>query len=156
MTQFPAHVYKSPGHYIRLKRTYKIASVADQEALQAHLDDGWHLTLDAAFEAAGDEALLHKPRADWRTRRAQDAKAKAQRLKERKASLAAYEARKTRKSKPDPVEPIVSVSVEAPDDNAPPTRAELEQQATLLGIRFGVRTTDERLLERINEAMKGA
>jgi len=43
-----------------------------------------------------------------------------------------------------------------PSDNAPPTRAELEQQATLLGIRFGVRTTDERLLDRINEAMKGA
>ena len=158
MTQFPAHVYKSPGHYIRLKRTYKIASVADQEALKAHLDDGWHLTLDAAFEAAGDDALLHKPRADWRTRRAQEAKAKSQRLKERKAALAAYAARKAGKIEQprEPVEPIVSVSVEVPEDDAPPTRAELEQQATLLGVKFDGRTTDKRLLERINEAMKGA
>ena len=147
MTIFPVHVYKSPGSYIRLKRTYKLASVADQDELQAHLDDGWHMTLDAAFEAAGDQALLHKPRADWRTRRAQQAKDKAKRLKERKASLAAHEARKAQKAAPVEVEPSV-------DDNAPPTRSELEQQATLLGIKFDKRTSDERLLSRIDAAMK--
>ncbi len=32
----------------------------------------------------------------------------------------------------------------------------LEQQATLLGLKFDRRTSDRRLLERINEAMKGA
>ena len=44
---------------------------------------------------------------------------------------------------------------ETPDDNAPPTRAELEQQARELGIDFDGRTTDKKLGARIAAAMKG-
>jgi len=41
------------------------------------------------------------------------------------------------------------------DDNAAPTRAELEQKATELGIKFDGRTGDKTLLKRIEEALSG-
>lgn len=107
------------------------------------------MTLDEAVKAAGDEAKLNRPRSDWRTRKARDAKIRAQRMKERKESLAAHAERKANKPVPAPVaEPV--------DEKSPPTREEMEQQATLLGLKFDRRTSDRRLLERINEAMKGA
>ena len=143
MTTFPIHVYKSPGNYVRRGMTYKIASAADQKALQAFLDDGWHLDLASALEAAGEAAKHRRPRADWRTRKAQEAKAREQRQKEREASLAAYAARKAE----PPQKPA------APDD-APPTREELEQKATELGLKFDGRTSDKRLLARIETALK--
>lgn len=37
-------------------------------------------------------------------------------------------------------------------DDAPPTRAEMEQQAKTLGIKFDGRTTDAALLRRIESA----
>lgn len=40
-------------------------------------------------------------------------------------------------------------------DDAPPTREELELKATELGIKFDGRTSDAKLLERINEALEG-
>lgn len=39
------------------------------------------------------------------------------------------------------------------DDNAPPTRAELEQQANELGIEFSPRIGDAKLAERIEAAL---
>lgn len=46
----------------------------------------------------------------------------------------------------------------APDskpDDAPPTRAELEQKANELHIKFDGRTTDAKLAEKIDAALKG-
>lgn len=143
MTTFPLHVYKSPGNYARLNRTYKIASVSDQEALQAHLDDGWHLTLAEAFDAAGAAAMRNKPRADWRKRRTLEAKAKEQRLKERQERLAAYEARKAQAKQDER------------DDAKPATREELQAKAMELGIKFDGRTSNKTLLARIDAALKG-
>ena len=42
-----------------------------------------------------------------------------------------------------------------PEDNAPPTRAELEEKARELGVKFDGRTGDKLLLRRINEALEG-
>jgi len=39
------------------------------------------------------------------------------------------------------------------DDESPPSREELEQKATELGLKFDGRTTDKRLAERIAEAL---
>lgn len=39
------------------------------------------------------------------------------------------------------------------DDNAPPTRAELEQKATELGVEFSPRIGDAKLAERIELAL---
>jgi hypothetical protein len=41
-----------------------------------------------------------------------------------------------------------------PDDDAPPTRAELEQMAAELGIKVDRRQSDETLRRRIDEALK--
>lgn len=41
----------------------------------------------------------------------------------------------------------------APDDNAPPTRAEMEAKATELGIEFTGRTSDKKLLGLIDAAL---
>jgi hypothetical protein len=51
-------------------------------------------------------------------------------------------------------EPVSDAS-EVVSDDAPPTRAEMEQKATELGIKFDGRTTDAKLLARIEEALKG-
>lgn len=40
------------------------------------------------------------------------------------------------------------------DDNAPPTRAELEQKARELGVEFSPRLGDAKLAERIAEKLK--
>jgi hypothetical protein len=42
-----------------------------------------------------------------------------------------------------------------PDDNAPPTRAELETKARELGLKFDGRTSDRTLLRRITQAIEG-
>ncbi len=42
-----------------------------------------------------------------------------------------------------------------PDDNAPPTRAELEAKATELGIEFSPRIGDAKLVERIDAVLAG-
>ena len=52
---------------------------------------------------------------------------------------------------PVPVEPAPII----PADDEPPTRAELEQKARELGIRFDGRTTDRRLLKLITEKLGG-
>lgn len=41
-----------------------------------------------------------------------------------------------------------------PDDNAAPTRIELIEKAKELGLTFTKRTSDEKLLSMINEALK--
>ncbi len=43
----------------------------------------------------------------------------------------------------------------ANDESAPPTRAELEEKAGELGIKFDGRTTDRKLLEKIEEVLRG-
>lgn len=41
------------------------------------------------------------------------------------------------------------------DEQNPPTREEIEQKANELGIKFDGRTTDRKLLEKINEVLRG-
>lgn len=43
---------------------------------------------------------------------------------------------------------------DVPADDAPVTRAELEAKATELGLKFDGRTSDAKLLAKIDEAMK--
>lgn len=48
------------------------------------------------------------------------------------------------------------VAAPAPADDKPPTRAELEAEAKKLGVKLDSRNNDERLAERILEAMDAA
>ena len=54
-----------------------------------------------------------------------------------------------------PVRAIPPLTPEPVDDNAPPTRAEMEQKARELGIKFDGRTGDKTLLRKIEEALNG-
>jgi hypothetical protein len=67
---------------------------------------------------------------------------------------------------PKPAQPPVSVAAaDAPaldvtsddvsDDNAPPTRDEMERKAVELNIKVDKRWSDKTLAERIDEALKG-
>jgi hypothetical protein len=54
------------------------------------------------------------------------------------------------------LEPVDAPAVEVqpePADDAPPTRAEMMQQAELLGLKVDKRWSDETLLAKINAAM---
>jgi hypothetical protein len=54
------------------------------------------------------------------------------------------------------LEPVDAPAVEVqpePTDDAPPTRAEMMQQAELLGLKVDRRWSDETLLAKINAAM---
>lgn len=48
-----------------------------------------------------------------------------------------------------------SASGDADDTEVPPTRAELEQKATELGIKFAPNIGDKKLAEKIDAALKG-
>ena len=49
-----------------------------------------------------------------------------------------------------------AIVAEVVEDDAPPTRAEMEAKATELGIKFDGRTSDARLLAKITEALRAA
>ena len=54
-----------------------------------------------------------------------------------------------------PKQTEIKVEVDpVPADNAPVTRVELEHKANELGLKFDGRTSDNKLLERIEEALK--
>lgn len=59
------------------------------------------------------------------------------------------------KQKTPPPQVMQPAPIQPTDENMPPTREELEQKAAELGLKFDGRTTDKRLLERIEEALKG-
>lgn len=149
--QFPVHLYRSPGNYERRGKSYKLASVASQDELQAHIDAGWHLSLDEAFKAAGEAAIVRRKRADWRAQ-----KKDAQRRRAFKAEKAQARAAKAAREAGLPPEPAAAEPTAAdpvPSDDAPPTRTEMLQQAELLGIKADKRWSDATLLAKINAAM---
>lgn len=49
--------------------------------------------------------------------------------------------------------PVEAVSEPVSDDNAPPTRKELETKATELGIKFDGRFSDKKIAQLIDEAL---
>ena len=128
---YPVHVYRCPGPYIMASGlAYACKTVNDQAELQAARADGWHLNLKEAKDAAGDKAFIKRKIASWR--------------KVRTVKKVAKPAAPVKVADPDPV-----------DDNSPPTRQELEQKATMLGIKFDGRTSDKKLGERITQAIEG-
>lgn len=52
-----------------------------------------------------------------------------------------------------PSKPAETVSEPVLDDNAPPTREELETKATELGIKFDGRYSDKKIAQMIDEAL---
>ena len=145
MIQFPCLIYKAPGPIIRARYTYSSKAVATQEELDRSLAQGWHLTLGEALEAAGPRAARvsrvrpKPPRKPSQPFVRVRAKAKAEK------PVAAVPA------------PAVAVPVETPtpveNDSDAPSRIELVEKANQLGLKFSKRTSDEKLLAMITEAL---
>ena len=145
MIQFPCLIYKAPGPIIRARYTYSSKAVATQEELDRSLAQGWHMALGEALEAAGPRAARvsrvrpKPPRKPSQPFVRVRAKAKAEK------PVAAVPA------------PAVAVSVETPtpveNDSDAPTRIELVEKANQLGLKFSKRTSDEKLLAMITEAL---
>ena len=123
---YPALVYKSPGGYSKPNGTYQTATAIDDDAMAELMALGWSKTAQEAIEKAGDRA--------YPTTRKKPAKP----VKKRKPSKPL--------NAPKPSAPALS-------DNMPPTRAELEEQATKLNIKFDGRTRDHKLLQLITEQL---
>lgn len=103
--QFPRMLYQTGGTEEIHGGRFATRIVGDQAELDAAIAEGWHLTTDAAKDAA--KPVLEHERGE-----------------------------------------------EAPEDNAPPTRAELEAKARELKITFDGRTTDAKLAAKIAAALK--
>jgi hypothetical protein len=84
-----------------------------------------------------DKTLPH-----WKELRLQKTKAKKTAALERKAIKKYY---------PSPIDAIEVQA--APQDDAPPTREELEAKATELGIKFDGRTKDKKLGQLIQDKL---
>jgi len=136
-TSFPAMIYRSPGQQRKPGGgTYNFDSVQTQEELDAKLAAGWFTSSAEAIEAAGDNADgFKKPKPKWA-------------IKPTKKKKPAKPLDWREQAKPAPVpepEPI--------DEDAGPTREELEAKATELGIRFDGRTKDKKLGQLIQDRL---
>ncbi len=130
---FPTHVYRCPGQYTMTDGlSWDCKTANDQTEFEAALQSGWFATLTDASLSAGDRAYVVRKVADWRAKKA---------------------AKSKKKSKAKPVAPVDQP--EQINENAPATRAELEQKANELGVKFDGRTNDKRLGEKIEAALKG-
>jgi len=137
---FPAIAYQSPGTHRRPGGgTYKYIAVNSQTEWDERLAAGWFESSSAAVLAAGDKATMpKKPKPKW-----------AMKVKKKKKPGKPLDWRK--QAKQIQSEPIQSDPI---NDDAPPTRAELESKATELGIKFDGRTRDKRLANLIDEKLK--
>jgi hypothetical protein len=139
MNAFPTMLYKSPGIYQKPNgKSYSLISVHGQEELDEKLADGWFPSSAAAIEAAGDNAFPpSKPRPKWATKPVK-----------KKKPAKPLDWREQAKAKAEAVVPVVQA-----DEDAAPTRAELEAKATELGIRFDGRTKDKKLGQLIQDRL---
>ena len=137
---FPVLAYQSPGTHRRSGGgTYKYIAVNSQTEWDERLAAGWFESSAAAIIAAGDKATMpKKPKPKW-----------AIKIKKKKKPGKPLDWRKLAKQIQS--EPIQSDPI---NDDAPPTRAELESKATELGIKFDGRTRDKKLANLIDEKLK--
>jgi hypothetical protein len=143
MSTTPCFIFRAPGPIRRARYSYSTLHVATPAQLEEKLASGWHLTLEQAITAAGDNASRHVAKRKVRTR-----KVKPQvRPEPRRASV--------RKAAPKPVATPAPVEIPTaiPDDNAAPTREELEAKATELGIKFDGRTKNKKLGQLIRDRL---
>lgn len=149
MSAFPCSIYRAPGSIRRARYSYDTMLATTQQQLDARLSSGWHLTLEQALDAAGESAARHLANRKVRVRKVRVAAPPAERRASVKRAAAAAKVEQVVVDATHVEEPTV-----VPDDDAAPTRIELVAKATELGLKFSKRTSDEKLLAMINEALK--
>ncbi len=119
MNEFPQALYIMPGVEKLESGLFTTQLVKDAEQRDAALADGWHTCQEDA-------------KAAFEAAEAAEAERIAVKLKAEEIAAS----------------PVVS-KPDLDDDTAPPTRAELEQKATELGVEFSPNIGDKKLAERI-------
>lgn len=146
--EFPRFVYHAPGTYRHSSGgRYGYVVVNSIEEYDAHLAQDYHATPLEAIAAAGEPAFTAHL-----NKRQLKAVAKAKPWLRLQAPQKPLQPLLSAEEVSALIAPISQAPV--PDDDAPPTRAELEQKARELGVKFDGRTSDGTLLRRINAAMK--
>ena len=149
MSALPCSIYRAPGSIRRARYSYDTMLATTQQQLNARIASGWHLTLEQALDAAGESAAKHLANRNVRVRKVRVATPPVERRASVNRAAAAANVDQS-VVKAAPVEEPTAV----PDDDAAPTRIELVAKATELGLKFSKRTSDEKLLAMINEALK--
>lgn len=149
MSALPCSIYRAPGSIRRARYSYDTMLATTQQQLDARLASGWHLTLEQAIDAAGESAARHLANRKVKVRQVRVARPPVERRASVKRAAAAEKIEQV-VAETTPVEEQTVV----PDDDAAPTRIELVAKATELGLKFSKRTSDEKLLAMINEALK--
>ena len=139
--QFPALVYRSPGpHRHSSGGAYRFAPVNSDAELSEMLAQGYHADVRTAIAACGERAFTHGLTS----------------TQARKVSASKLLARLKARLAKDAI-PATAVEVEEPAappaDDAPATRAEMLQQAEILGIKPDKRWSDATLMAKISAAM---
>lgn len=144
MSKFPVMLYKSPGTYQKTNgKTYSFISVEGQEELNEKLVSGWFLSSAEAIDSAGDKAFPPtKPKP----------KLKIKSVKKKKPAKQ-LDWREQAKAKAEVVASVTVSEPEPANDDAPPTRVELEAKAIELGIKFDGRTKDKKLGQLIQDKL---
>lgn len=140
---FPAIIYRSPGQQRKPGGgTYDFVGVQTQDGLDAKLATGWFPTAAEAIEAAGENAGgFKKPKPKWAIKPIKKKKPPKP-LDWREQAKAAQTVATVVEQEPEPI-----------NDDAEPTRAELEAKATELGVRFDGRTKDKKLGQLIQDRL---
>ncbi len=141
MPTFPTFVFRSPGPQRHSSGgAYRFAPVNSDAELSEMLAQGYHADVRTAIAACGERAFTHGL-TSTQARNVSASKLLA-RLKARLAEDAI---------------PATAVEVEEPAappaDDAPATRAEMLQQAEILGIKPDKRWSDATLMAKISAAM---
>ncbi len=141
MPTFPTFVFRSPGPQRHSSGgAYRFASVNSDAELSEMLAQGYYADVRTAIAACGERAFTHGL-TSTQARNVSASKLLA-RLKARLAEDAI---------------PATAVEVEEPAappaDDAPATRAEMLQQAEILGIKPDKRWSDATLMAKISAAM---
>ena len=145
MSALPCSIYRAPGSIQRARYSYDTMLATTQQQLDARLASGWHLTLEQALDAAGESASRHLANRKVHTRKVRVEAPPAERRASFKRAASAAQILTEAK----PVETPTSV----PSDSEAPTRIELVEKANQLGLKFSKRTSDEKLLAMITEAL---
>lgn len=141
---FPTLVYKCPGPHKKAGKlpTYDYRGAADQAQFTALIAAGWSATYAEAMDKAGPAAFVVNVKKVHK---------KPKKVKIKKPPNPGYPAAPVFYR--TAVVKVEAVQVADLPDDAPPTREELEQKATELGIKFDGRTTDKKLAAKIAEAV---
>ncbi len=141
MPTFPTFVFRSPGPQRHSSGgAYRFAPVNSDAELSEMLAQGYYADVRTAIAACGERAFTHGLTS----------------TQARKVSASKLLARLKARLAEDAI-PATAVEVEEPAappaDDAPATRAEMLQQAEILGIKPDKRWSDATLMAKISAAM---